>query len=221
MHRMLVAMSVISLLIFLPSNILGQNTKSTMTVLPWDLQDDKTLYVIIQTTPTMPSEKIEITKRAILSEKSITIDGKIMYDGWQGALQKASEHKTKFSMPTKLEIIESASTAKVITIILSPMRTENGYSGYTTFITSDHKISKSIVTIYDVNDLTNQELAAVVRHEFGHALGLGHSTEYGDLMHEEIDLRTPFISECNIQALASLYDGKIMSPHFDESEKLL
>jgi hypothetical protein len=218
---MLVAIPVISLLIFLPSNILGQNTKSTMTILPWDLQDDETLYVIIQTTPTMPSEKIEIVKRAILSEKSFTIDGKILYDGWQGAIKKASEHKTKFSMPTKFEIVESASTAKVITIILSPMSTENGYSGYTTFITSDHKISKPIITIYDVNDLTNQELAAVVRHEFGHALGLGHSTEYGDLMHEEIDLRSPFISECNIHALASLYNGKIMSPHFDESEKLL
>lgn len=221
MHRMLVAIPVISLLIFLPSNILGQNTKSTMTVLPWDLQDDETLYVIIQTTPIMSSEKIEIAKRAILSEKSITIDGKTFYDGWQGALQKVSKYKTKFAMPTKFEIVESASTAKLITIILSPIRTENEYSGYTTFITSDHKISKPIVTIYNVNDLTNQELAAVVRHEFGHALGLGHSTEYGDLMHEEIDLRTPFISECNIQALASLYDGKIMSPHFDESEELL
>ncbi|MGI0010252.1 MAG: hypothetical protein ACREAE_02490 [Nitrosopumilaceae archaeon] len=118
MHRMLVAIPVISLLIFLPSDILGQNTKSTMTVLPWDLQDDETLYVIIQTTPTMSSEKIEIAKRAILSEKSLTIDSKTFYDGWQGALQKASEHETKFSMPTKFEIVESASTAKVITIIL-------------------------------------------------------------------------------------------------------
>jgi hypothetical protein len=215
---MLVAILFISLLTFLPSNILGQNTKSTMTVLPWELQKDETLYVVIQKTPTVSSQKIEIVKNAILSEKSITIDGKTLYDGWQGALQKASEYKTQFPMPKKLEIVESAPTTKVITIIISPTPAENGYSGYTTFIESDHKISKSTITIYDVNNLTNQELAALVRHEFGHALGLGHSTEYGDLMYEEIDLRTPFISDCNIHALASLYDGKILSQHFDQSE---
>jgi predicted Zn-dependent protease len=55
--------------------------------------------------------------------------------------------------------------------------------------------------------LTDEELSTIVRHEFGHALGLGHSTAPEDLMAPNIDMTVPYISECNIDAIVNLYNG--------------
>ena len=44
-------------------------------------------------------------------------------------------------------------------------------------------------------------------HEFGHALGLAHSTAPEDLMYPTIETNFPYISECDIDAMKALYDG--------------
>ena len=60
-------------------------------------------------------------------------------------------------------------------------------------------------------DEIRENLVAITRHEFGHAIGLGHSTLYGDLMYPDINIKSAFISECNVKALIALYDGKGLS----------
>ena len=69
------------------------------------------------------------------------------------------------------------------------------------------KILKSFITIYDISNLNDEELSTIVRHEFGHAIGLGHSTAPEDLMAPTIDMTIPYISECNIAAINDLYSG--------------
>ena len=83
----------------------------------------------------------------------------------------------------------------------------DGYTGYTKSIVEESEILKSFITIYDVSNLSNEQLETITRHEFGHALGLGHSTAPEDLMAPSIDMTYPYISECNVAAIVDLYNG--------------
>jgi predicted Zn-dependent protease len=97
-----------------------------------------------------------------------------------------------------------------IVIRLSHLKDPDGYSGYTKIFVDDenHQILKSDVTIYNVDNLSDVELATIVRHELGHAFGLAHSTAPEDLMYPTIETNYPYISPCDIDALVGLYDGK-------------
>jgi predicted Zn-dependent protease len=112
-----------------------------------------------------------------------------------------------YNIPTELNIVTSNGGEGDIIITLSNLRDSDGYSGYTKSVVDRNEILKSFITIYDVNNLSDDELATILRHEFGHALGLGHSTAPEDLMAPNIDMTVPYISECNIEAIADLYNG--------------
>jgi predicted Zn-dependent protease len=74
-------------------------------------------------------------------------------------------------------------------------------------------VTHAHVIIFQVDNLTDDEFGAVVRHEFGHALGLGHSTFYGDIMYPAIDPTISRISECDEKTLEALYNGQIQSSY--------
>ncbi|MGQ0638757.1 MAG: matrixin family metalloprotease [Nitrososphaerota archaeon] len=218
MRNIAIAVPFLAILIFLPVNIIAQGpVNSTSTVFPWDIKLGKTLPVMINASPSISSEKIDVVKNAITSENYFIKDGKKFYEGWKGALAEASVGETKHVIPT-LKIVESSPSSEIISITLITTKDNDGYAGYTKFITINHKIYNSNITIYGVDELTNEELEGIIRHEFGHALGLGHSTMYGDLMHEHIDVRSAFISECNVHAIHALYDGEILTQHFEKTE---
>lgn len=70
---------------------------------------------------------------------------------------------------------------------------------------AQNQILKSEITIY-VDKLSKAQFETILRHEFGHALGLAHSTALEDLMHLTIETNYPYISQCDIDAMVSLYD---------------
>lgn len=189
------------------------------TWLSWRLVSGSTLHVGIINAAKYP-EKIPLIKEVVTSEEAIEIDDSLLhkgpkgtsskyYLGWQGALKHASTNPTEFYIPSKLEVMESARGEGEITIVLLDVKSGDGYTGYTKSIADDsqNQILKSTITIYDVQNLDDEQFKTILRHEFGHAIGLAHSTAPEELMAPIIQTFYPYISQCDIDTVVKLYDG--------------
>ncbi len=177
-----------------------------------------TLNVNILNTKGLSEDGVDKIKEAIISEREFEFDDSLThkgpkgfsskyYEGWAGALKQAQKEDTTYNLPTDFNILSSSGGEGDIIITLSNLRDSDGYTGYTKSIVDGNEILKSFITIYDVNNLSDEELGTILRHEFGHAIGLGHSTATEDLMAPNIDMTVPFISECNLDAIIELYNG--------------
>ncbi|HJT10101.1 MAG TPA: matrixin family metalloprotease [Candidatus Nitrosotalea sp.] len=189
----------------------------------WNIAKGTSLTVSIVNPDNISSEKINVIKQAILSTERIYVNNSSLvqsspeekseyFEGWEGALNTI--HNTKFYVPSQFNIVESNAGPGQIVIFLSHLEDPEGYSGYTRSVVDDSQILKSYITIYDADKITDSHLAAIVRHEFGHALGLSHTSNSQDLMHAVIQTDRPYISECDINELQSLYDGNISDSNF-------
>lgn len=203
------------------SNYVIQNLRGDTidTWLSWRLVDGTILVVNIIDGEKYP-DKVDLANQIILSEKSIEIDNSLLhkglkgtsslyYVGWSGALTKASENPSELYIPNKFEVIESSRGEGDITIHLTNTRNGDGNSGFTNSIADDsqNQILKSSITIYEVDKLSNAQFETILRHEFGHALGLAHSTAPEDLMYPIMETEYPYISDCDIDAIVLLYDN--------------
>jgi hypothetical protein len=177
-----------------------------------------TLNVNILKSPRVTEYQLDLIKSAITSEKIVEIDDSIVqkgpkgstslyYEGWKGALKSASAQQTKYNLPTSFNFVDTSGGEGDIIITLSNIKDSDGYTGYTKSVTEENEILKSFITIYDISNLSDQQLTTIIRHEFGHALGLGHSTAPEDLMAPTIDMTIPYISECNVAAIVDLYNA--------------
>lgn len=187
------------------------------TWVSWNIQNDRIIHVHVVNEAKISQDMINALEDAIISNKIVSIDdsqtGKgpqgtssTYYIGWQGADAQAYSEPTKLYIPQKFDINGSPDAVGDIEIILTNDVSPDGYSGYTKSIVDGHEILKSKITIFKANKLDADRLEAIIRHEFGHALGLGHSTAQEDLMHAMLP-DYPYISECDIDALRGLYDG--------------
>ncbi len=203
---------------FLIENLKGDKISTWVT---WRIPQNQTLQVTIINSPGLSDQRISIIKDTIISEKSIMLENSVMnkeppnekstyYEGWVGALKTGAEQKTKFSIPINFFVTTSMKSTGNIILILSTAKESDNTYGYTRTIADErsNQILKSFITIYNVDNLNEIELSAVVRHEFGHALGLAHSTDSKDLMYPVFTSNQAVISECDIDAIVSLYNGK-------------
>jgi len=190
------------------------------TWLAWKLAEGDTLYINILNSENYEPEIIDAVKRTIMSDEIFEIDNSLLfkgpqgttefyYVGWKGALEKAAESNTEFYIPSKIEVLESASGEGDITIELVNYANADGFAGWANSIAdeSQNQILKTRITIFDADKLTPVEMETVVRHELGHAFGLAHTEASEDLMAPVITTEYPYISPCDIAAIVSLYDG--------------
>ena len=185
----------------------------------WRTVEGSTMHVNLVNSEAISDKKMDIIVNAIISEDAVEIDDSVAHKGlkdskstffmgWVGALTVAGEADTKYQIPTDFNIITSNQEEGDIIITLSNLKDSDGYTGYTKSVVDGNEILKSFITIYDFSNLTDEQLSTIVRHEFGHALGLGHSTAPEDLMAPTIDMAVPYISECDIDAIIFLYDAE-------------
>ena len=200
---------------YLIQNLRGDTTDTWVS---WNLTPNRVLTFTILGASIVSDEQISKIKDVVLSEETLEIDNSLLhkglegtsstyYLGWQGATQQVAKNPTKLVVPQRFEYVSPSNGVADITIMLTTTRSGDGYVGYTNSVVDDTQILKSTITIYDANKLSTNQLTTIIRHEFGHAIGLAHSTANEDLMHETITTAYPFISPCVLDAVEKLYDG--------------
>ncbi|MCV0392556.1 MAG: matrixin family metalloprotease [Nitrosopumilus sp.] len=163
-------------------------------------------------------ERLDAINNAIYSTETLEIPNNLLhtfpidgsstyYKGWAGAL--GTIQGTKFPIPIHYHSAVSDSGTGHITIQLTKLKNADGYSGHTRSQVdeSNNQILKSQITIFDVDNLSLNELETIVRHELGHAFGLAYSDNPDDLMYPTIKTNFPYVNPCNIKAISELYDG--------------
>ena len=202
------------------SKYLVQNLRgdTLATWFPWMLAESQALHVNILDNKLATEERIDVIRESIVSEETLDIDNLLTdkgpkgntstyYKGWVGALEIAAQQNTELEIPQSFEFSNSKRPLGDITVELSSLSDPDGYSGYTKSIVNGGEILKSHIIIYDVNSISNEQLSIIMMHEFGHALGLAHSSDPDDLMYPVFETNFPYISECVIDAIVGLYDG--------------
>jgi len=203
-----------------PSGYVIQNLRGDVidTWIAWRIPDDDIIRVTVSGSALTP-ELFEITKDVFLDTEPLEIDNSLLhkgpkgttsthYLGWAGALAYAAETPTEFVLPVNFEVSDKGGIGD-INIKLENAVNPDGFSGWTSSIVDEvnNQILKSDITVYQTNAYSDNQFAAVLRHEVGHALGLGHSTAPEDLMAPTMTTEFPYISPCDIAAIIELYDN--------------
>ena len=190
MHLIIIGI-IFAIILFPVSLSYGDEWES---LLIWN--ESETIPVSIVSHFDTEDKKIQIIKQVIESEKKVNQE----FFGWNGALSSISE---KINVPV-LKLTENTKEAKII-IILSSFDGIHGMNGFTTYQLTDEKISKAVVTIHNFNKLKQEQLELVVRHELGHALGLGHTSNSFDLMFPMLNSEHALISIFDLEMLSEMY----------------
>ena len=193
------------------------------TALPlssWFLVKGDTLRINIVNGDEYP-EKNSIVRKVVYSNQIVSNDvsligksTKTYYLGWQNALETAATQDTTRHIPQKFQIISSEKGEGDITITFSPLQNGDGKLGSTKILVDGfrNEILKAHITVYQVNEISDQTLEAVIRHELGHALGLPHAMSSRDLMNSSFSVESAYISECDINGIVTLYSEKNLHP---------
>ena len=186
-------------------SILGQYHTNMRTFLPWKSLEDNTLRVSIIEMTKISEEQLSNIKNAIVGYGTVKFDDSQAFVSWNEALQETLDFKSITLLPTNIIILPENNEDADITIYVSDEQNPV-YSGYAANVIEDQRIVKSNIIIYDINNLIGKEISSIVRHEFGHALGLRHCDLAGDLMFGIVPVPS-YVSEHHVATLLSLYQS--------------
>jgi hypothetical protein len=174
-------------------------------VLSWDTPVNKTLSVSIMKLTPLSVDQLSSVKKAIVGHGTVKFNDFYTFVSWNEALQNFLANDSKLLMPTSLELVEDDNAEADVVIYITDEKNPI-YSGYTSNVIENQKITKSNIIIYDINSLDDQQISSLVRHEFGHALGLVHSGSENDLMFGTVPVPS-YVSDSNVAALIALYEN--------------
>jgi predicted Zn-dependent protease len=190
---------VLLFIIIYPHIAIAEETE-TKLYLPWNLDSQKTISVLINSESDISESKKAIIDNVIMSEKSVMLDNQNYFEGWQGALDQI-----QYSDNTSLRLIFTDNEKPSNMILINLKNDSSKFDGFTTFVLNENKIVKSSIAIYNSTNLNDVEFEKILRHEFGHSLGLAHSKNINDIMFPVLDQSNHYISNNDISALSLLY----------------
>jgi predicted Zn-dependent protease len=166
------------------------------SLLSWGNIKEITVYIDSDFEPDL--QKIKIIQSVIESK----LKEKENFFGWNEAITQIS-YKTETQIPI-FKIINNTNKADV-TIHLTEKNSSDSILGLTKYQFSNQTIKSVSITLYNFDELDNSQVEFLTRHELGHAMGLGHTTNPFDLMFPNIDNEFGLISMFDLIALSESY----------------
>ena len=181
----------------IPIQMIFANESEWNSLLSWGNIKEITVYIESDFEPN--AQKIEIIKSVIQSK----LKDKENFFGWNEAITHIS-YKTETQIPI-FTIINKTHKSDVI-IHLTEMESSDPFLGLTKYQLSNQTIESVSITLYDFDELDDSQVEFLARHELGHAIGLGHTTNPFDLMYPNIDSDFGLISMFDLISLSELYN---------------
>lgn len=189
--------------IFIPLEVWAEEDEQWNELSSWKDVQDNIIPVLIIRDAKVSENQVDIVEDAINS-KEVKNSGRTLFLGWNEGIKEISK-SFGVKVPT-LEIQHKLEGTEAIIIHLTSRTNAAGFNGYTNlFYDTNGNIQKAMVTIYNTDELNKTQLESIIRHEIGHALGLGHTNVENDLMQSTINMNFNAISLLDLQALAYIY----------------
>ncbi len=203
MKYLLLSSAVIITAIIIPIESWAEYNHKWDELASWKEIKNNEIPILIIRDAKVSQKHVDIVEDVINSKEVINSEKKL-FQGWNEGIKQISESHG-VTIPI-LQVQSKLDSQDAIIIYLMEKIDINGYDGYTNLhYDKNGNIEKAFVKIFNVDELNENQLKAIVRHELGHALGLGHTNEKNDLMQSIIDMKHTAISLLDLQALARIY----------------
>jgi len=197
-----ITLAVVVILIFVPLEVWAEDEDQWSELRAWNEVKDNKIPVLVVRDAKVSEKQVDIVEYVINAKK--VNSGRTLFLGWNEGIKEVSK-SFGVEVPT-LQVQYKLNSSEAIIIYLMDKTSNEGHDGYTNlFYDQNGKIQKAFIKIYNVDELSNIQLKIIIRHELGHALGLGHTNSKNDLMQSIIDMNYNAISLLDLQALAHIY----------------
>ena len=198
----IIALVAVVLVIFVPLEVWAEDEGQWNELNTWNEFKDNKIPVLILRDAKVSEKQVDIVEYVINAKKMNS--GRTLFLGWNEGIKEVSK-SFGVEVPT-LQVQYKLNSSEAIIIYLMDKTSSDGYDGYTNlFYDQNGKIQKAFIKIYNVDELSNIQLKIIIRHELGHALGLGHTNSKNDLMQSIINMNYNAISLLDLLALAHIY----------------